>query len=203
MKELFIFDIDGTLIDSAAVDQRAFQAALREMGHDYALEDLRWSFGMPGREALKKLGVADIERTVSRWEQLAYEHLHEIKPYDGVFEVLTQLRARGGKLGIVTSRTRRQFRDGIAPLGIAPYFDEVVCADDVPRPKPAPDGLTECVARLGGTEQTAVYVGDSLYDMQCAKAAGVESALALWGCHEPDRLSADHRLSHPSEVLAL
>ncbi|WP_283674549.1 HAD family hydrolase [Butyricicoccus sp. Marseille-Q5471] len=199
----FIFDIDGTLIDSAHVDQIAFQQALRAQGQDYTLEELRWSFGMPGRDALRKLGIADIEGTVTHWETLAYANLDQIKPYDGVLEVLTTLREQGCKLGVVTSRTRKQLEGGVTPLGLNGYFDEIICADDVAMPKPAPDGLLECLRRLGGTQTEAVYIGDSRYDMQCAAAAGVKSVLALWGCHEPDSLTADLRLETPAEILTL
>lgn len=199
----YIFDIDGTLIDSAAVDQVAFRQALADFGHSYTPEELRFSFGMPGRKALEMLGVSDIDAVIARWEMLAYAKLHEIAVYDGVIELLETLRADGKKCGIVTSRTRWQFEQGVTPLGIHQYFDEAICADDVENPKPAPDELIECIRRLGGTAAESIYVGDSPYDMQCAKSAGVKSALALWGCEGPDRPEADVYLTHPSELLTL
>lgn len=200
-----IFDIDGTLIDSAAVDQNALQQALAEEGFSFSLAELRFTFGMPGRKALPLLGVKEeqVERVLARWEELAYSKLGEIRFYDGILDLLAALRRQGKKLGVVTSRTKDQLARGIAPLGIPQYFDEVVCADDVAQPKPAPDGLIECIRRLGGTKDETVYIGDSAYDMQCAKAAGVTSVLALWGCHGPDKLEADMRLSHPLEILKL
>lgn len=203
MKRFFAFDIDGTLIDTVEVDQRAIQAVLREQGREYTIEQLRFSFGMPGREALRILQVPDIEGTIARWEQLAYAELDQIKPYAGMIDALTALRKRGAKLGIVTARTRLQYEAGFQPLGLEQYFDTVVCADEVQNPKPAPDELFECLRRLGGTAEQAVYIGDSRYDMQCAKAAGVTAALALWGCEEADKLEADHKLAHPSEILTL
>ena len=63
--------------------------------------------------------------------------------------------------------------------------------------------LVECIRRLGGSAEQAVYIGDSAYDMQCAAAAGVKSGLALWGSETPDALQADMRLTHPSELLLL
>ncbi|MDO4271224.1 MAG: HAD family hydrolase [Eubacteriales bacterium] len=199
----FVFDIDGTLIDTAAVDQQAFHQALRENGYAFTPEQLRFSFGMPGREALRILGVDQIEAVVARWEALAYSRLPEVRVYDGVHETLGALRAAGKKCGIVTSRTRAQLAGGFSPIGLDHYFDTIVCADEVANPKPAPDELLECMRRLGCGAEETVYIGDSPYDMQCARSAGVKSALALWGCQEPETLEADCRLTHPSEILEL
>lgn len=201
----FIFDIDGTLIDTAALDRVAFQAALQESGYAFSDEQLRFAFGMPGREALRQLGVdaAHVPAVMKRWERLLYSRLDEIEQYDGIADTLAALRQAGKKLGIVTSRTRYQLDEGFTPLGLNGSFDAIVCADDVAHPKPAPDELIVCIGRLGGTAADTIYIGDSVYDMQCARAAEVPFALALWGCGDPDKIESAMRLSHPSELLAL
>ena len=199
----FIFDIDGTLIDTASLDRVTMQQALAENGYDFTFEQLRFAFGMPGRIALVQLGVQDILPVMARWEGLLYSRLDEIPIYDGVTQALTALRAMGKKCGIVTSRSRSQFERGFSPIGMDGYFDEIVCADEVENPKPAPDELVECIRRLGGTAAESVYIGDSRYDMQCAASAGVKSALALWGADDPDSLAADWRLAKPEELLTL
>ena len=201
----FVFDIDGTLIDTAAVDRQAFRQALLDAGYDFAPEQLHFAFGMPGRPALRQLGVAeaDIEDIVAQWEKLAYARLNEVPVYDGIVPLLEKLHAAGAKCGIVTSRTRSQLERGFSPLGLDHLFDTIVCADEVEHPKPAPDEMIECLRRLGGTAEQAIFVGDSVYDMQCAASAGVTSGLALWGCHEPEKMQADHRFAHPSEIASL
>lgn len=200
-----IFDIDGTLIDTATLDRVSFQAALRQNGYAFADEQLRFAFGMPGRASLKKLGIdGDRADAVMRcWEELLYGRLDEIEIFPGVIETLETLRAQGKTLGIVTSRTRYQLDAGFTPLGLNRYFDAIVCADEVAQPKPAPDELIECIRRLGGTTDEAVYVGDSVYDMQCARAAGVPAVLALWGCYDPSEIESDLRFTHPSALLTL
>ncbi len=202
---LFIFDIDGTLVDTGRLDNETFHQALCENGYPFAREELLFAFGMPGRSALRMLHVReeDAPRIMQRWEKLLYSRLDEMETYPGVCETLEALRAAGKKCGVVTSRTRYQLEAGFTPLGLNHYFDAIVCADDVAHPKPAPDSLIECIRLLGGTAEQAVYTGDSAYDMQCAQAAGVTSALALWGCRTPEALSADVRLAHPSELLRL
>ena len=82
----FVFDIDGTLIDSSKVDQWAMHTALAEFGYEFTYEQLIFSFGMPGRRALAKLSIPAerVEPIMARWEALAYDRLDEIPMYDGI-----------------------------------------------------------------------------------------------------------------------
>lgn len=201
----FVFDIDGTLIDTALVDQQAFQQALHEYGYDFTTEQIHVYFGAPAHMALCSLGVPEEKQpaVTARWEELAYSRLDEVPVYDGIRETLQALHAAGKRCGIVTSRTRSQLERGFSPIGLNGYFDAIVCADEVENPKPAPDELLECVRRLGGTVEQTVYIGDSPYDMDCARRAGVTGVLALWGCGAPDQIEADHRIAHPMDALTL
>ena len=201
----FIFDVDGTLMNSAAVDQQCLKQTLHEFGRDYTFEELRPSFGKPGRQTLADLGFTGetAERIMDRWEGLSKERASEVLAFDGIEALLRELHARGCRCGIVTSRTHYQFDYGFSPLGLDGYFDAVICMEDAPRHKPAPDPLLECLRRMGGEPGEAVYVGDGESDMQCAAAAGVASCLALWGCLAPDRIAADVRLAAPGDVLSL
>ena len=99
----FIFDIDGTLIDSSKVDQWAMRTALAEFGYEFTYEQLIFSFGMPGRRALAKLSIPaeQVEPIMARWEALAYDRLDEIPMYDGITEVIAELRNGGCQCGIV------------------------------------------------------------------------------------------------------
>lgn len=199
----YIFDIDGTMIDTGTIDCQSFQQTLGEFGYDYEIEDLTFALGIPGRKSLKQLNIPEeqIEPIMERWEKLSLDRLDEVEIYDGIVSVLEGLRAAGKKCGVVTSRTKAQLEKTFIPMGISHYFDEIVCVDDVKHPKPAPDGLLECIRRLNGTTEDTIYIGDSAYDMQSAAAAGVKSALALWGAHAPDGIQADMRLKHPSEIM--
>ena len=201
----FVFDVDGTLMNSAAVDQQCLQQTLHEFGRDYTFEELRPSFGKPGRQTLADLGFTGetAERIMDRWEGLSQERASEVLAFDGIEALLRALHARCCRCGIVTSRTHYQYDYGFSPLGLDGYFDAVICMEDAPCTKPAPDPLLECLRRMGGEPGEAVYVGDGEGDMQCAAAAGVASCLALWGCSAPDRITADVRLAAPGDVLSL
>ena len=201
----FIFDVDGTLLNSAEVDQQCLQQMLREFGQEHTLEELRPSFGKPGRQTLADLGFSGeaAERAMDRWEGLTLERIAEVRAFNGVEAMLKALHERGCRCGIVTSRTHYQYDYGFSPLGLDGYFDAVICMEDAPRTKPAPDPLLECLRRMGGTADEAVYIGDSACDMECAAAAGVKSCLALWGIPEGACIRADIELAAPADALKL
>mgnify|MGYP005946763333 FL=1 len=201
----FIFDVDGTLLNSAEVDQQCLQQMLREFGQEHTLEELRPSFGKPGRQTLADLGFSGeaAERAMDRWEGLSQERIAEVRAFNGVEAMLKALHERGCRCGIVTSRTHYQYGYGFSPLGLDGYFDAVICMEDAPRTKPAPDPLLECLRRMGGTAAEAVYIGDSACDMECAAAAGVKSCLALWGIPEGACIRADIELAAPADALKL
>lgn len=201
----FVFDVDGTLMNSAAVDQQCLKQTLHEFGRDYTFEELRPSFGKPGRQTLADLSFTGetAERIMDRWEGLSKERASEVLAFDGIEALLRELHARGCRCGSVTSRTHYQFDYGFSPLGLDGYFDAVICMEDAPRHKPAPDPLLECLRRMGGTAAEAVYIGDSACDMECAAAAGVKSCLALWGIPEDARIRADIELAAPADALKL
>ena len=205
----FIFDVDGTLLNSAEVDQQCLQQMLREFGQEHTLEELRPSFGKPGRQTLADLGFSGeaAERAMDRWEGLSQERIAEVRVFNGVEAMLKALHERGCRCGIVTSRTHYQYGYGFSPLGLDGYFDAVICMEDAPRTKPAPDPLLECLRRMGGLA-TAGFGGlrgraVTLGAILTAAAAGVASCLALWGCLAPDRIAADVRLAAPGDVLSL
>ena len=201
----FIFDVDGTLLNSAEVDQQCLQQMLREFGQEHTLEELRPSFGKPGRQTLADLGFSGeaAERAMDRWEGLTLKRIAEVRVFDGVEAMLKALHERGCRCGIVTSRTHYQYDYGFSPLGLDGYFDAVICMEDAPRTKPAPDPLLECLRRMGGEPGEAVYIGDSACDMECAAAAGVKSCLALWGIPEGACIRADIELAAPADALKL
>ena len=94
----FVFDVDGTLMNSAAVDQQCLKQTLHEFGRDYTFEELRPSFGKPGRQTLADLGFTGetAERIMDRWEGLSKERASEVLAFDGIEALLECLRRMGG-----------------------------------------------------------------------------------------------------------
>ena len=122
------------------------------------------------------------------------EPLHEeLQACAGVLDVLPELTRRGARLGIVTAKrlpTVRLAFDVIPEL--ERHFDVVVGAEDTERHKPHPDPLLEALARLEADPREAAYVGDSPFDVQAAKAAGVRAVAVTWGgIHDEERLARE------------
>ena len=91
----FVFDVDGTLMNSAAVDQQCLKQTLHEFGRDYTFEELRPCFGMPGRQTLADLGFTGetAERIMDRWEGLSKERASEVLAFDGIEALLRELHS--------------------------------------------------------------------------------------------------------------
>src|SRR5690606_14155979 len=90
----------------------------------------------------------------------------------------------------------------ITPSGLLPLFETTICYEDTDEHKPHPEPLLLFLKRSGLAAGDVLFIGDTVYDMQCAEAAGVDFGLALWGTIEPDKLTGRYRLNHPSEILA-
>lgn len=198
-----VFDLDGTLMDT----ERAILPALRDTllartGKHYPEEELTFALGITGADALKRLGVDDIDGVLALWVDNMHRYQDAVTLFSGVEEVLKALRDSGVTLGIVTSQTYEEFDHGFVPLGVSGYFQVAIRAEDTEEHKPAPAPLLKYMELSGARPEEVLYVGDSVYDSRCAQAAGVDFALALWGTHDP-AIPAVHRLQRPAELLSL
>lgn len=177
-----VFDVDGTLIDTLYSTTQALQDVLKEAtGVVWPLEELEFSYGIPGIDTLRRLRVEEPEKLLKRWEDKLDDYRQFDHVFPGIPELLAALGEAGLGLGIVTSRTRKEFDADVAKLDLASHFQTVICADDTVGHKPRPDPLLKYLERTGGARGEALYIGDSVYDLGCAEAAGVDFGLAGWG----------------------
>ncbi|MBS4173048.1 HAD family hydrolase [Bacillus sp. FJAT-49736] len=199
-----IFDIDGTILDTEMAILKSLQKALEVEDKFLPLEELRFALGIPGEDALKLIHVSNPELVLNRWIQLESRYLHEISIFTGLREVILFLACCDVKLGIVTSKTRQEFADGFEPFGLTDYFDHYICADDTLKHKPNPDPLQKCLDLLAAKPEETIYIGDTNYDMQCAKLAGAKFGLAYWGAKTKEGFhEADHIFNKPTEIMSL
>jgi pyrophosphatase PpaX len=116
--------------------------------------------------------------------------------------VLDELKDRGHRLGIVTAKRRLTVDLAFARIPIEHLFDTVVGGDETDRHKPDPAPLLLALERLGAHPDEAVYVGDSPFDMQAAKAAGLHAIGVSWGrIHGADKLTDADVVIHDAEEL--
>jgi HAD superfamily hydrolase (TIGR01549 family) len=177
-----VFDIDGTLIDTEKAVLLSLQEALYQLqGKKYNLEDLRFTFGIPDDDSMKRLKVQDADSCERLWAKFKPEYTHTIKIFDGMNSTLYKLKSKEISLGIITSRTREEFTNDFVPFGIAEFFDIAICADDTGKHKPNPEPMLKYLELSKANKKTTLYIGDTVYDFDCAHSAGVDFALALWG----------------------
>jgi pyrophosphatase PpaX len=205
-----LFDLDGTLIDSGAIIVASMRhAAATVLGRDVPEEELRAAVGGPGLVAqMRALDATRVDELVEAY-RVHNEPLHEhLESCVGIEDALEALRAEGRRLGIVTAKRRvtTELAFGVLPH-LKPFFDVVVGADDTARHKPHPDPILLALDLFGATPSEAAYVGDSPFDVEAAKAAGVFAVAVTWGgIHATTRLEQeepDALVSTPEELLAV
>lgn len=204
MFKYVIFDVDGTILDTEKAILKSLQKVLKEEGKDYQLEDLRFALGIPGIETLKKLNVTDLERVHPMWSETVLEFSHEVSVFQDLENVIKTLSESPVRTGIVTSKTKQELIDEFEPFGLSSFFEYTICASDTEKHKPHPEPLLACLDGLNANQDETIYIGDSIYDMQCAKNAGVKFALALWGSKTTEGFeSAEFVLKEPKAILDL
>ena len=181
------------------------QRALRDItGEHWDLSRLTPVLGIPGLDAFERLGIHSPEQIFQiypRWEQYEQEYQYTAYLYEGIVPLLDFLKKKGCGLGIITSKTMPQYTSSFLPFQISEYFQTVITANDTVRHKPDPEPMLAYMERTGVCPRQILYIGDSIYDMQCAAQAGVDSCLALWGCHCPDGISSTHRFEEPAAMM--
>ncbi len=187
-----IFDLDGTLVDTAADLIAAANACFRGLGHGDVLDpqaDAATAFR--GGKAMLRLGFArfggawsetDVQAQYPRLLD-AYEARIDVhsRLYPGVEAAIGRLRRDGYAVGICTNKPEALAELLLARLGVRHLFASVVGADTLPVRKPDPAPLREAIARAGGDAARAVLVGDTVTDRETARAAGVASILVTFG----------------------
>jgi 2-phosphoglycolate phosphatase len=208
-----LFDLDGTLIDSAP----DLAGAANRLRADHGLPPLPLAALRPmvGSGARGMVGVAfGVKPGEPRFEELRdaflahYEAglLQSTRPFDGVEAMLAALEESGTPWGIVTNKATRFTAPIVAGLGLAQRAAVVVCGDTTPHSKPHPEPLFAAARAMGLPPEHVAYVGDDLRDAQAARAAGMPMIVATWGylgLGEPvEAWGADVIADAPSDVLA-
>ena len=198
MIKAVIFDLDGTLLNTLGDLTAAVNHGLTVCGLPTHTEaQVRTYIGDGVTELIKRACPPDAdEATLAAVlaEYLPYYAAHNMdftRPYDGVMEVLAELRRRGIKTAVVSNK----HDSGVQAL-CTHYFDGLldtaVGGGDARPLKPAPDGVLYAMELLGVIPDEVWYVGDSTIDVVTARNAGVPCVAVSWGFHDRPRLVAEH-----------
>ncbi|MOA15324.1 Phosphoglycolate phosphatase [compost metagenome] len=104
---------------------------------------------------------------------------------------------------MVTSKTYQEYQNDFVPFGLANDLNYIVCADDTELHKPNPDPLLKFLQISEAIAESSIYIGDTIYDYECARDAGMDFGLALWGCKNPDCIPAKYKFEHPKDIFSL
>ncbi len=212
MKKLqtILFDLDGTLIDSVRLILDSYHHTLRQHGLP-ARTDAEWLKGI-GTPLQVQLGewrddAGTLDAMIATYRNYNLEH-HDrmVTVYPGVVDAVREINLAGLQTGLVTSKNNQGAMRGLKLAGLEALLDVLVCADDVTNPKPHPEPVEKAVRLLGADPSTTLYVGDSVHDMHAGRAAGVQTAAALWGPFGRSHLESarpDYWLEMPDDLLKL
>jgi phosphoglycolate phosphatase len=197
MAPLILFDLDGTLVDSAVDLLNALNIiAVREGVKPLSLASIRPVVSKGGRAML---GVAFADRDAAQREALLQPFLDvyaesvatHSTPFDGIAEVLDIIEAAGSRWGIVTNKPHYLALGVVASMGWSERSAILIGGDTLARKKPDPDQLLHACETLGVAPGDCVYVGDDERDIVAARSAGMKSVAALWGYREAHENPSD------------
>jgi pyrophosphatase PpaX len=180
-----LFDLDGTLIDSIELILSSMRHAFSARGSS-APTDAEWltGVGIPLRTAFRRHvdDDAEVDALIAAYRdhQLAH-HDRLVRCYDEVVNTVTELHRRGHPLAVVTSKSDWLAQRGLEHVGIDSLFAAVVGCDSCARHKPDAEPVLTALERLRYETDEAVFVGDSVHDIEAGNAAGVVTIAALWG----------------------
>jgi phosphoglycolate phosphatase len=201
-KELIIFDMDGTLVNSSITIANAINYVRKQLGFEpmdpeYILAHVNDHTINPAQHFYH---TRTFDRDHERWfsEYYTKHHGQELALYDGIDQLLADLKAHGYKLAVATNAYRRSTIESLTHLGIYVYFDAIACYDDVYKGKPYPDMLIKLLDELHVAKEKALFIGDGPRDEQAAKRAGIDYIMVDWGFTEH---ADDKQVVHSVEVL--
>ncbi len=204
----FLFDLDGTIVDTIDLIRESFRHASREvLGRQLPDEILMANVGQPLMTQMEQLGAEKAKQLYETYRRFNHSHHDElIRPYPGVGDLLGALSQRGARLAVVTSKSRDTVNMAFRSIPVEDYFDTVVSADDTDFHKPHPQPLMLAMRRLAAAPGETIYIGDSPFDIKAGQAAGVRTAAVGWGIFPPQRLKElepDFYFEKPDEILKL
>jgi phosphoglycolate phosphatase len=185
-----VFDLDGTLVDSLPDIIGAFLEAFVEVGlGPPAADEVREHVGLPLEQMYASFAPsAQVASLAASYRRLYPRRFtRSTRPFPGVVSALAELRARGFRLGVATTKRTDMALRLVAAVGLEGALDHVQGTDGFPH-KPAPDVIQRALAALGA--EGVWMVGDTVHDVEAGRAAGLSTYAVTWGTHDAERLRA-------------
>ncbi|GAA2995642.1 HAD family hydrolase [Prevotella corporis] len=192
--ETYVFDLDGTLLETLKDLAASTNFALRQYDMpEHSIEDVRMFVGNGVKKLMERaipngLDNPKFEEVYATFRQHYLNHnLDTTKPYDGIPELLRELKGRGKKLAIVSNKFYAATQD-LARHFFPDTIEVAIGERENIKKKPAPDTVVEALRQLGVSKEGAVYIGDSDVDIMTARNSGLPCASVLWGFRDKEFL---------------
>jgi phosphoglycolate phosphatase-like HAD superfamily hydrolase len=178
MPGAFIFDVEGTLIDNVLATLQCWTETLSEIGHRATIADLHPYSGMDGKRMLRRLlnrhdGKLLDHIVELQGERYRLHYLPHARPFHGLRRLFTAIKERGAKIALATSCEKDELAQYRAVMNVDDLIDSACCGDDVRREKPSPDVVGLAARKLRLPPGRIAMVGDTPYDAEAARAAGL------------------------------
>ena len=176
----FIFDLDGTLINSLPVVHESFRNTLiKFIGREYSSQELASLFGPSEEGIFKKLFPDSWEESLQFYLD-EYDRIHAqyAEPFPGVREALALLKERGIRLAIVSGKGPGSMELSLKHSGLKPFFEVIITGSEYGASKP--EHIQQILKAWNYSPEDVAYVGDIAYDVKAAKEVGVLSISAIW-----------------------
>ncbi len=178
-----LFDFDGTLMNTNEVIINSWQHTFKELeGKEVEVKKIIETLGETLEFTMEKFFPnVDVKEAIKIYRSYHAKNFGDmISLFPNGKEILEKLKKDGYKLGLVTSRLKGTTYEGLEYYKILEYFDAVVTKEDTTRHKPDPEPIEEALKRLKALPEEAIMIGDTLFDIECAKNAKMQSVLVGW-----------------------
>lgn len=208
-----LFDLDGTLVDTAADLGYALNLQRERHGLEFLPDVAMRPYASHGSKGLLQIGFGlgpeDASFDDMRTEYLdLYSEVLTRQPvlFPGMMETLSAIEQKGMAWGIVTNKPRRFTTPIVVALGLTLRAGAIISGDDAPAPKPSPQTLLLACERMQLNPAATIYVGDAERDVQAGNAAGMTTLVALFGylsdTDKPHEWGADGYIQQPQDLLS-
>ncbi len=206
-----LYDYDGTIMNTNEVVIKSWQHTYRTIkGEELAPEIIVKTFGEPLYITMERyFPHIPAESGIEIYRSYLRQHYSDmIKPFPGMVNLVKDVKKLGYKTGLVTSRVKDTTISGLAQFGLLAHMDCIVTCEDTDKHKPDPEPINIALKKLSSKADETLMLGDTMFDILCAKNAGVKSVLVGWqmaldekdlnGPNQPDIL-----IERPEDFLRL
>src|SRR5437764_11672962 len=176
-----LFDVDGTLVDTNYLHVVAWWQAFRSQGHQVAMTDLHRTVGQGSDQFVSSILGRDDEKVADAHSDFYGQWKHQLMAFPGAADVLRMTKKAGLSVVLATSASEAEAEHLTAAIDADDAIDVVTTKDDVDASKPDPDIVRTALDKAGLSADDAIFVGDTVWDVEAARKSGLDCVCVLTG----------------------